>query len=104
MSDQLNGLDILGAINTLLGLANYGENVTQRGMQEDLKEVIADIHSDFAAQNKALDRLEDKVDMLISAMGDKNDEICKQNRRGHDLETDIYGNQQAPGNSTDVSP
>jgi hypothetical protein len=64
MNNNLDGLDVISLIGTLLGIANYGMNITQNDFQEATKLQTDDIHKHLLEQDKKIDRilqlLEDK--------------------------------------------
>ena len=62
---DMDALDWLGLISMLLGIANYGMNLTQNDFQEATKEQTDEIHTHLLEQDKKIDRilkmLEDKT-------------------------------------------
>lgn len=49
--------DVLGIASFIVGLANYGENLSQRSAQELLDAQTKDIHEHLKEQDRKIDRI-----------------------------------------------
>lgn len=80
-NSQFTFLDLLGVMSFLLGIANYGENVSQSDIQDLMKvslvsldSVTKEIHSHLENQDIRLKEIETKMDYIINMLEDmKND-------------------------------
>jgi hypothetical protein len=59
MDDKRNmdALDLLGLFSTILGIANYGLNLTQNDFQEATKNQTDEIHRHLKEQDKKIDKI-----------------------------------------------
>lgn len=58
---QMSLMDALAIVSFLIGVANYGENVSQGQMQETVSSAVEDVHSHLQTQD-------DKIDYIISLL------------------------------------
>lgn len=50
-------MDYLAIVSFLIGLANYGENVSQGQMQEVVNQAVENIHHHLEIQDKKIDEI-----------------------------------------------
>ena len=54
---QISLMDALAIVSFMIGLANYGENVSQGAMQETVSSAVGDIHSHLKVQDEKIDHI-----------------------------------------------
>ena len=66
---QMSLMDALAIVSFMIGVANYGENVSQGAMQETVSSAVEDIHSHLKIQDE-------KIDYILSLLkgGDHNEQ------------------------------
>lgn len=69
-SQQLDFIDLLNIMALVVGVANYSENISQEQLQENLNEVVSDIHRHLEQQDAKLSRILD----LLAERGDSHAE------------------------------
>lgn len=52
---QMSFMDALAIVSFMIGVANYGENVSQSTMQDTVSLAVEDIHSHLKAQDEKMD-------------------------------------------------
>jgi hypothetical protein len=68
---QLDLLDVLNVLSFLIGLANYGENLTQGDKQDimqefdnDTKKLLDEIHAHLESQDNKLNEIQKRLEAL----------------------------------------
>lgn len=54
---QMSLMDALAIVSFLIGVANYGENVSQGQMQDTVSQAVKDIHQHLQIQDQKIDEI-----------------------------------------------
>lgn len=67
--EQMSFMDALAIVSFMIGVANYGENISQSTMQNTVSSAVEDIHSHLKAQDE-------KMNYILSLLkgGDQSDQ------------------------------
>lgn len=57
MNRQIDELDLISLLGTILGILNYNENLSQSEFSEEMDNKTRDIHNHLLEQDKKIDRI-----------------------------------------------